>query len=82
MKNLAVSHIKTYCVHFLPSELSFAGTNWTADFPGCRGQHQSPINIDSDNVTLADFRELHQNEDMTWNIAWEVTFISIVLSKT
>ena len=35
--------------HFIP------GTNWTREYPDCGGSGQSPINIDSDALTAADY---------------------------
>ena len=32
-----------------------AGTNWTIEYPTCGGSSQSPINIDSDTVVMADY---------------------------
>ena len=31
---------------------------WPQDYPMCNGSNQSPINIDTDNVTGADYRTL------------------------
>jgi len=36
-------------------------TNWTADYAGCGGQYQSPINLDSDTALPADFSSLSFN---------------------
>ena len=58
---LSFTNILIHKYLHLSTELSLAGTNWTADYAGCGGQYQSPINLDSDTALPADFREFNLN---------------------
>ena len=47
-------------------EVSFPDSNWTTDYPTCGGSSQSPINIDSDNLVLADY------SDFSFSIGYKI----------